>query len=336
MQALREKLEASGFRFIDNEELVFIPLWQEFERNHKNLTLDYTLATQEYQYAYFSHFGIVKNESKVLCLGREPVAVWPVFQMTLAGERKEYTSNGGPLLKPFYSDTLSPERYRQLSAIVEEAIGDWILKGQCVWYKEDIIGPEVTPLHQRMQREGASIELGYIQKVNLDRDINSLFSEIRKSYKNLINKSLNQFEVEVHEAVGEPLWTAFREAHFREAGRKTRSDKSWDIQYQQVNRGEAVLVTAAGKDKIMGFGLFNYNRNQSIYAVGVYDRSMFDRPIGHGIQWKAIEFFRNKGLKEHILGELPGRDEKDIKVLNIANFKKGFGRPHLFIKIASS
>ena len=53
MQALKEKLEASGCRCIAAEEERFLSLWREFEWGHADLSLDYALPTQEYQYAYF-------------------------------------------------------------------------------------------------------------------------------------------------------------------------------------------------------------------------------------------------------------------------------------------
>jgi lipid II:glycine glycyltransferase (peptidoglycan interpeptide bridge formation enzyme) len=75
--------------------------------------------------------------------------------------------------------------------------------------------------------------------------------------------------------------------------------------------------------------------------VGAYKRSLFDKPIGHAIQTKAIETLKKNGILWYEIGQkhlkidrIPATD----KELSISHFKKGFAtnviaRQHLTVNL---
>ena len=81
-----------------------------------------------------------------------------------------------------------------------------------------------------------------------------------------------------------------------------RSRKSWDIQQQNIINGEAFLVTVKDNGLLIGGGLFSYTKFIGTYSVGAYKRELFGKPIGHGVQMKAIEFLKEKDCQWYEIG----------------------------------
>ena len=165
--------------------------------------------------------------------------------------------------------------------------------------------------------------------VDLGRTLAEIRSGFRKSYKGLINSGLKLWQSGISEGGGcENTWDEFRELHQRTAGRITRSSESWDSQRAQVECGKGFLVwlrDPAGK--MVGGGFFNFTAHECVYAVAAYERELFDKPLGHVVQFRAIEEMLKKGIRWYKLGarpyptDLPAPSEKEI---SIGHFKEGF------------
>ena len=124
-------------------------------------------------------------------------------------------------------------------------------------------------------------------------------------------------------------WVEFKQLHYIAAGnRQTRSDKSWDVQFSQILDGNAFLVALHDQQRRMvGGGFFTFTIDQGMYSVAAYDRSKFDKPLGHLVQWLAIKEFKRLGMKSYILGDRPYPSDTPTptdKEINIGLFKEGF------------
>jgi len=176
-----------------------------------------------------------------------------------------------------------------------------------------------------------SINVGHQLYIDLEQEIDVIKGSFRKSYKSLISKAnklwksriLGEREITLSE------WQKFKDLHFVAAkNRRTRSDETWDIQYLQILQGHAFLIVLYSEDdKLIGGGFFQYTRDEGIYSVAAYDRSLFDKPLGHLVQWLAINELKRLGIKKYLLGDrpypidLPSPTQKE---LNISHFKEGF------------
>jgi lipid II:glycine glycyltransferase (peptidoglycan interpeptide bridge formation enzyme) len=83
---------------------------------------------------------------------------------------------------------------------------------------------------------------------------------------------------------------------------------------------------------MIGGGFFICSRDESVYMVGAYDRSYFDKPVGHVIQFHAIKEMQNRGLVWYNIGErIFANDEPapSVKEISISKFKSGFST-HVF------
>ena len=122
-------------------------------------------------------------------------------------------------------------------------------------------------------------------------------------------------------------WSDFIKLHFNEAEKKTRSNKSWDIQFKNINRGNSILMYCKKGDKLIGGAYFDLSNNEALYSVGVYSKHYKDIPISHILQFKAIKELKKRNIRWYKLGQyLANRMNKYYtnKDFNIAFFKLGF------------
>jgi len=132
------------------------------------------------------------------------------------------------------------------------------------------------------------------------------------------------------------VWDEFRLLHLAVAGRATRSLQSWDAQLQAIAAQAAFLVYLRDPDgRMVGGGLFHISRDEGLYAVAAYDRALFDKPLGHVVQYQAILEMKNRHLRWYKLGSrvFPvDEPPPSAKELSIAEFKQGFAS-HVFPRI---
>ena len=81
----------------------------------------------------------------------------------------------------------------------------------------------------------------------------------------------------------------------------------------------------------MGGGFFACSRDQGVYNVGAYDRALFSEPLGHVVQFRAIEEMKNRGLRWYKIGLrcYPQEPNVNEKLVSIGEFMQGFST-HLY------
>jgi FemAB family protein len=169
--------------------------------------------------------------------------------------------------------------------------------------------------------------------LDLHPDMAEIKRNIRSSYKSLITGGMRTWSVGVLDSLDESIWDEFRRLHLRVSGRKTRSDETWALQHEDIGNRNAFLVHLRNSNgEMVGGGLFNFTRDEGAYAVGVYDRSLFDKPLGHVVQYRAIEELKSRGVRWYKIGARPFSSEMPTptdKEISIGEFKQGFAS-HVF------
>lgn len=327
---LFENIEKTGVKILDCNTDQFKDSWVQFtSKNNNILPVNYTYETYEYQYLYFSEQAEFENLSKILFNKNEPIALWPIFKL-----QDRYTTYGGDLCMPFFSDAISKKVQEQLSDQIINGLFDLVLSKSPISLRFDINSRYISKMLSLSYLSKVHPIFGCEQWVDLEDSLETIFAQFRKSYKSLINQSKKIFEIEIQTSVSDELWNKFKLFHLKQAGKVTRSEVTWEIQKQHVNTNKAILITVKDKtDSYLGFALFNLNEYEAVYAVAAYDREKFDLPIAHGVQWEAIKYFKDKGLKSYIIGILPSTEECDSKQFNIAKFKMGFGQTKPFLRL---
>lgn len=174
--------------------------------------------------------------------------------------------------------------------------------------------------------------------VDLSLSHDQIFKKIRKSYQSLLKKYANYFKNEFYfGSIDSSIFEEFKRLHYQQAGnRLTRSEKSWYLQYLAILSKEAALIIQRDENnKLVGGAFYFLSRDEAIYSVAAYDRSLFPIPVGHISQDIAIKCLQGLSIKWYKLGELLKIDSPlapSQKEINISLFKKGFST-HIFEKI---
>lgn len=163
--------------------------------------------------------------------------------------------------------------------------------------------------------------------LHLDEDEEVLWSNIRKSYRPLINKALRNYEILVVEAINYDfsLCEEYRKLHFMAAGRETRPRETFHSQYKLIENDQGYLVMVLENNKCFGAYLF-YHLNDSVFyaSAGTDPECDSQSGVGHLGLWWGIKKAKERGAKYMDFGMLSA-DSADSKLTNIEFFKFGFG-----------
>tara|TARA_A100001015_G_C15044016_1_gene742036 strand:- start:5057 stop:6088 length:1032 start_codon:yes stop_codon:yes gene_type:complete len=164
--------------------------------------------------------------------------------------------------------------------------------------------------------------------VKLSLDYSTIRSNYRKSYKSLISKGNELFEAIKLEKNHKCIWDEFKALHFKSAGRKTRSDKSWEILFNGLISKKYDFYFCADHDGVMkGGSLIMKSPFEAFYAIGAYDRDLFHLPIGHFLQDFIIKDLIKTDVRWYRLGRYFNNydfDKPTEKEMQIGIFKSGF------------
>jgi len=311
-------------------------VWNDTLSKAGYIPVAYSASSIDYQFAYqHGNSGKWWDISLILYFDNRPCALWPL-SYSIKNDTSSISAHGLPILPPLFVQEC-PVKSRKtvtkacLGFLEEFCLTDGIKKMESAESYNETIGLSIW--HEESMRCGASSALKYELFVDLTPDIAAIKSRFRKSYKALINSGARLWSVELMEDQNQAIWDEFRMLHLKVSGRETRSAETWMLQHEAISNREAFLIYLCDDyGKMVGGGFFSITCNEGVYGVGVYDRSLFDKPLGHVVQFRAIEEMKNRGLRWYKIGLRPYSAEFPVptkKELSIGMFKQGFAS-HLF------
>ena len=305
----------------------------------------YSASMIDYMHAYLAGAAgwTLSDASLVLTSDSRPCGLWP---LTLGGkDGLRLTSQGEPILPPLFTAETSPRTAKKIVSECLDALGHaGMALGQAEFLHVEPPRPGfaeegLSEFYQQAHRAGAeTTAIRHEMYVDLEPGMDEIRSGWRKSYRPLVTAGLRAWSVHLVDAQNatDETWETFRQLHCRVAGRETRPRETWHLQWRMIVDGEALLIWLADADgRMVGGGFFQLTDSEALYSVAAYDRDLFDKPLGHVVQARAIEEFKRRGLAWLKLGELKfagDRDEPSAKELSIGAFKQGFAS-HLFAKL---
>lgn len=313
------------------------PAWHDVAGGLAYLPVDYSSAMIDYQLAYWSGNGLPTQDiSLVLMHDNRPCGIWPLSATCDPAGNWRIGSSGGPVMPPLFVSGLARKSTKSVTAGCLEFLDNIAAKiGQgCVEIVEAYAGGDgLSEWHDRLMQSGGRAELRHDLFLDLSLSMADIKSTFRKSYKTLITSGAKLWKVQAATAADPELWDEFRLLHLAVAGRATRSADSWGFQHDAIASGDAFFVCLRNEaGRMVGGGLFHTTVHEGLYAIGAYDRSLFDKPLGHVVQYRAIEEMKRRGVKWYKLGiryypsETPAPSDKEMA---ISSFKQGFAS-HLF------
>ena len=282
----------------------------------------------------------VTDLSSIVYWDNKPVGLWPFF---LFKKDNILTFNflDGKVLPPILNNEINKNIEKKIiKKIIQFMFMISKIIGQKSWESMDLFNNQlgVSLWHSISMELNQKSNIEYDLYINLDNDYETIKSTFRKSYKSLINSGTKKWNIYILDKKNDSVWNQFIHLHFLVSGKKTRSDKSWEIHYQSVINKKSFLIYLLDKnDKMVGAGLFNYTSDEGLYAVAAYDRNLSDQPLGHIVQSFAIKELIKRKVKWYKIGPRPylnSYNKSTEKEINISEFKNGFANfvvPRLII-----
>jgi lipid II:glycine glycyltransferase (peptidoglycan interpeptide bridge formation enzyme) len=187
-------------------------------------------------------------------------------------------------------------------------------------YKSSPLAPD-HEFEWDIQRTDFDLTTHKTRVLDLTQSLEDLWRDIRKSYRPLINKAMQEY------TFSPGTIEEFHTLHALANGRETRSQATWDCMAAWVARGYAGVVTACKDGLPVAGALFIIYQGSAYYASGASVRDN----VQHAIIWTGIKHLKASGVHDLELGQVDGETEKER---SIGTFKSGFGgenKPFLIV-----
>jgi len=284
-----------------------------------------------------SHGIELINISLVIYSDINPCGIWPIAY--LPGSKNPLIVYKNGILPPLFLNTLSnkviKKKVKECLDFLDKLVST--INGKA-WNSIEgfscCIGISEWQ-HQAMLR-GASLETSHDLYVDLSLSMTEIKKRFRKSFKPLIGVGYKEWDVSIMQSNDVLLWNEFVDLHAKVSGRVTRSERTWSLQLECIRNNNAFLICLHDKNKkLIGGGLFYITKSFGAYMCGVYERSLFDKPLGHVVQLQAMIEMKSRGVLWYDIGERPyiaDSNSSTDKEKSIAHFKQGF-TTHIFPKM---
>lgn len=310
--------------------------WRDLEGKTEYFPVDYSLPVTEFALAQGLEVRPVYDVSLILLHDNRPCGLWPLSLAHESDDRWTLGSNGGLLLPPVFLDGFEAKSTKTIVSRCISFVFDLCRRlGQSEFGSVERLVDKagLGEWYNRLLLNGSSVTVQHDLYLDLEPPLEKVRSGFRKSYKPLISSGERLWKVGLVASENQSVWERFMRLHEEVSGRMTRAKETWETQHAAIARGEAFLVTLENAEgRMVGGGYFVATPHEGVYGSGAYDRALFDKPLGHVVQWHAIQELKRRGVCWYKLGRRaylsdgPGVSEKEI---SISNFKQGFAS-HLF------
>jgi hypothetical protein len=303
----------------DNENL-FLKLWTKMIKNASYRYLP--LSLEAYILISKSKNLLYKDKSFIFILNNKPVA--GVFLPIEKNQNYFSVSISNDFINaPLISN-------QNIEEEVYSAIDDICYKNNVskIMFLIDPLEKYKYNILQKYNYLDASI-LSYI--INLEYD--DLFKICRRNHKRNINKILknkdfsifyidkNNSNYKIHEE--------YRILHHKCSGAVTRPKKTFDLQFDKLKDGNAVLVGLKYKNKNIAFTYFEFNSDKSISTSAADNPDYNKLPLYHILMFSGMKYLKKAGIKYLDTGQPSSPSSQffyymDTKQFNISFFKRGF------------
>jgi hypothetical protein len=167
--------------------------------------------------------------------------------------------------------------------------------------------------------------------IELVADEEQLLRGMRKGHRADITRSekLLQATVLDKDSITSEAFERYRMLHHRAAGRVTRPLATFQMMYNWIRDGLAILSVARLHAKDVGFALVSVYKDAAYYSSSCEDPEHNNLPIGHILQWRAMQCLKKHWIRRYEIGlQFYSSQPHAIvsqKESNISFFKRGFG-----------
>ena len=192
---------------------------------------------------------------------------------------------------------------------------------------------ELNPLKEYCHSEKSDVFYSYVRESfllnpifefwsDITKSKSDLWGDLRSSYRNLIKKNSDKFEIKFPDNFNISL---YKQLHYEVSGRVTRSNLTWEYQERMFNDRKLIVCEAYYEKNLTGYSFFNLNNKTAQYSISVTQRELNSKfPSSHIMIWESILKLKSLGIHDFYIGF--GRDlsKPKTKIDKINLFKSGF------------
>ncbi len=315
---------------IFSDESDFNVFLKNYVNGNSNVSWHYLPKGIEYQRIYCSSI-LIKDLSFIIIDNNKPVALCPLFLEQHKG-KKQFTYVGGYKVAPLIKKNLFYKKRKRIERNCFDKIDELARE-----YDVSKTMFLIDPLVERCEHNILT-EYGYLDTststaiIDLSLETEDLWSNLRKSFKSLINNGKNKFNIFIMDYKNPDfaIHENYRKLHHKTSGRVTRPKETFDLQFDMLKEDKAILIGLQDSNKFIAFSYFLHYKQGVVYASSSDDPDFeTDIPLEHCIIWTAIEYYKRREIKYIEMGmQQFGHqifDNPNQKDLNISFFKRGFG-----------
>lgn len=281
-----------------------------------------------------------QSRSFMIMEGHQILGIFPLIVETIDyhGKRvKEFSYGGFHGPTPALSNGLSPAKRNQLlkdgfqhvdKLAQQNAVARLRLR---LWPLAPAFISSCLPRHNYLMKYGFGDTSLSTQVLNLTHSLDTILRGMTKGHRYDIKRGEKNLEGVVYDqsSISKQDFDLYVDLHEKAAGRKTRPQSTFEMQYRDVLEGKAALFGARLKDRFVGFIYIDMYKSGAYYGSSCNDPDHPSLPISHVLQWRIIRWLHERGCKYYELGcqqygPLP-YDFPSQKDMDISLFKRGFG-----------
>lgn len=297
---------------------------------HTTDWLEYILNIKpERQAKSFSFFVSEKEEIKAI------VPLVSEINKFKGNGVQEFSYQQGPVPAPVFNSKLAKAEKKSTAEFVFKEI-DRIARLNKIFRSRFWVSPLSQGFSKAPPSSSYLTQFGYEDisletlLIDLKRSEEELWRDLRRNHRRNILKG-GKFKIIFYarENINAEIFNDYKEMHHKAAGRKTRSDKTFEMMFDWLKRDLGFLTAVEFEGKNIGFEYYIVYKNNVYGASAANDPDFAHLAIRHCLEWKAILWMKQRGFNFYEIGlqqygPLP-YDFPSRKQINISHFKKGFG-----------
>ena len=309
--------------------------WDNYLKRMTGCTFNYTSDKIEFDIEYSQ--SLEANESFLVWEGNKLLAVAVIYiEQDKSGGRK-ISWNGGYCSGICINSNLSYKEQEKYAKKIMKYIDEIAEQYSCeeIWLRMDpLANPEQKIIfynYNFLLRYGYIDYSSLTQLVDLKKDKDSLYADIRKGHKSNIKKG-QRYEIEIYDAsnITKEQIELYKFIYEMDAGKVTRNSELYLHYLYYIQNDLGALALAKYKEKYVAAMIVTFFQKTAYYSsYGELTEQLEGIPVGHTMQWKMMEYLKDRGIESYELGEqIFGNTHYNCpnkKLIDISNYKRGFG-----------
>lgn len=264
------------------------------------------------------------------------IAACPLILETINGQ-EEFSYGGGYGPAPIFAGGLAPKQMEKIKKNIFERIDALAKENKVKRARLRFSVLDKSGLENENQQYNYLMKYGFIdtslntQILDLRKPLGELRRAVRHGHDAAISRAEKILTAEIFDGknITSEIFQNYAELHHLASGRITRPVKTFDLMLEFIKTGQAFLVSAKKQDVFIGFSYFFAYKKNVYYGSACNDPAYKDIPIAHFIQWRAIEYLKEKKYDFYEIGwqyfNRTLADNPSQKEIDISSFKRGFG-----------